>query len=360
MKKKILIFASDLLSKSNKYLTGGGLRSLQLIESFKDYFDVEVAVPSDIHQDSFHNYLVSKSSQVALMKETGAEIAYFVNASACCLDESFDYGVDVHGPIFFESALILNDSIDAQLAKYHRILSSSKFITCVTDEQKHALNFLGCISSFQKIFELKVFCIPLDFNRITTNINLSSGGKTVFGYYGSIYPWNNPLPYLAEIGRSLPSNCELKVCSGAHTGLNNYSSVESGLREVGLLRGVRTYGLVTRDTLNNMLASTTFFLDLSVESPERSICASTRTAEMLSIGLPVIVNSNSFFGRVFRSIGLEEFLVSSVEASGGLIDKLSKLNDKDVKEIYLKQNSGYQHFILKNNELNALSEFLKF
>lgn len=358
-KKKILIFASDLLSKSNKYLTGGGLRSLQLIEIFSDYFDVEIAVPSDKDQDGFYTYLVSKSSQVALMKATGADIAFFVNASACCLDESFDYGVDVHGPIFFESALILSDSIDAQLAKYHRNLSSSKFITCVTDEQKHALNFMGCISSPQKIFELKVFCIPLDFNRTTTKINISLDGKTVLGYYGSIYPWNNPLPYLAEIGNSLPPNCELRVCSGAHAGLNNYSSVESGLREIGLLRGVKMYGLVSRDALNSMLNNTTFFLDLSMGSPERSICASTRTAEMLSIGLPVIVNSNSFFGRVFRSIGLEKFLVNSVEASGELINKLAKLDDKEIQEIYFRQNSGYQQYILKNNELNALLEFLK-
>ena len=164
---KIIVFASDSI-KHAKYLTGGSMRSLQIISQLKsEGFDVEVYEPRGGANEGCR-YEVSARSQIEIMKKESASLAYFLNASACRLNGTgFQYLVDVHGPIFYESALILKDNIKNQLQLYYSILCDAIKITCVSHDQVSAIDFLSCINTeFNDIFTKKVYCVPLDFSAL--------------------------------------------------------------------------------------------------------------------------------------------------------------------------------------------------
>lgn len=346
---KFLLFASDGLSLSTGYLTGGGLRSLMILKMLEKYGQVNVVEPAHCRNKTpeYGSYEVNKKSQFDCITEYDPDCVFFLNVNAFCLRDVPLRAVlimDVHGPIFLESALISSGDPLNELGNFYRNASCADGFTTVSVEQKNSLAFMGLLNPSQKIAcDDNVFIIPQISQLGEYNPRkIARNEKYLVGYFGSIYPWINPFDFLNDIADNLNDRARLIIRADAHKKLPNVDFVGNGLQLLGHKKGVECKGLVSRKSLEIVLANIDCVVDLSSSSSERHIAFNTRVAEFLELGIPTFVNDYSSIGALFKSFGLPEFVVTKPEDTSvkifSFLAKSSKVRANLMQELKTKSD----------------------
>ncbi|MDC3063409.1 hypothetical protein OA253_02210 [Alphaproteobacteria bacterium] len=333
--KKIILFCSDGISNEKEFLTGGGLRSQQFVNFFKKYLEVIVVEPEHARNktEEHEGYSVTQVSQQKLILKYKPDLAWFMNASACMISENpiVPFGIDIHGPISLESCFVrgnseFNDEVQILFNNSKKV----SYITTPSITQKNALNFLGLGYTKNDFFTQKIFTIPLrnlsnEFKN-KTNIVL----KKNVGYFGSIYPWMNPFPALNLVASFLKKTEKLILNAGPHSSLSNKDEVNEKLLILSQNEQTMVRGLISRNELQDKLNKIFCVLDLSVFSPERAVAVNTRVAEFIDLEIPVFVNDYSEYGRIFVSLGLNDFVIDTDLRN--LEERIKTFLSKNVKE----------------------------
>lgn len=346
----INFFASDGFTNRD-FQTGGSIRSRDLYEFYSSFCKVNLFEPNS---QSNNSYQVTYESQYDIIKKNPSSYNIFCNTLSCCL-ESYEHNIcfDVHGPIFIESAFFLNSSIQDKFNEFYKKIAFAKFITFVNHEQNVAVNFLGLNSNKNSFFKKNTFTIPPKITK--PRFSKTTSDKYIL-YMGSQYPWLDPFLQLKEISQYLSKELYLKI----FTGVNNIAffnpNIEKNLKLLKNQKYVEVNPLIPHSELNPYIFNAFAALDISSFSPERTSCFSTRSLELVSCGIPVVVNEFSFLGRVFNQDSSAKLVISKSNSLKKIVSFLNECDYEDKKQLATTQYKLLESYLIRYNEGTLLRE----
>jgi hypothetical protein len=346
---KALVFCSDGIDITSGYLTGGGIRSLQICNYLiSNKFEVIKSVP--MHANSIGNadctYESSPEFLMEIIRQYSPQLVVFCNAQTFTLGRAFKefkIWIDIHGPIFYESSLISNTDFEKNIHNFIGSLKHVDIITSVSITQKLALNFFTVGSTINNIFVDKISVLPIFIsnNRISHKIN----NKLNIGYSGSIYPWIEPIEFIKAFARH--ENLSISLFSNHHN-LSNANRVNKDFFDLFLkYQNIKFYSLIPFLDLVDKFCEIDFIFDLSLISGERQTAVNTRVLDFISMSIPVVINSYAYMAKYYQN-ELSNLLVNDIEDVNRVVNYMINLDDGEYQELKKLSLEAYD---LYQNEL---------
>ena len=330
---KTLIFCSDGISKSSGFLTGGGLRSSQIIEIMKKFGHVDFVEPQsarNLHQD--FGYAVTVESQQHWVNHFNPDFVYFLNASAAVLAQSpafnLPFCVDIHGPIHIESCWINGGAFHNEVVKLKQTTHRADFITVANERQKYGLIYGGFLNNAEFMNSDHVIVIPVymknELSLMSENKDVKPTNLKNYVYsIGSIYPWHDYKTPFINLIEGLAKDQTFRLIGGPHSGLVNAIETNLFISDLQLHPRVEVFPQMPRASLDEHFRIAKCVVDLSCSNSERILAANTRVAEFLSLGIPTLVDQYSYFGEKLEEWGFTGLVVKDHKED--LVEKIRHL-----------------------------------
>ena len=294
-KFKVLVFCSDKIPSKGNATSGGGLRSLQIIQLLSDLgCEVSFVTPEnsaqqlpDIQYKFFGEYNLSNQKEIVIKENF--DLIYWCNPgtvdSSIAADKKYLSFVDFHGPCNLESIHITGENLENCSKRILQNLKHCDKFTFVSNNQRNywigALTSVGIdpTQSYGPIINLSSNGCRLDY-RVDAHV------KFIFG--GGWHPWLMDEYLLLSAAETIESldNSSLHILGGAHQFCQNqFSNLEEKLRS---LKNTHFEGFLAHGDYLKFLANGSCLLDIFSKSFERKIAISTRSFETISLGVPLI------------------------------------------------------------------------
>jgi hypothetical protein len=300
--RSVLVVANDMLPYPGQPVSGSGLRAWGLGEGLRGQgHDVRYAMPA-----ASANAETPRGVEGPLLYElprlrdvlasSGAEVVVFqhwvgVGAAA---DLDIPVAMDLHGPLMIETAFQRRPDVDpAELAKVKLdAFRRADFVSCAGEQQRfYFLTWL--LLSGGDVTSDAISVIPVSLAPDSPK-HAWSAQEVNFVYGGMFLPWQDPSVGLSTLVSVLESEGagRLDFFGARHP---MYPEMETPLLDEleGRLNDsprVTVHGLWPRDRLLEHYRQSYVALDLMRRNSERELAFTTRTAEYLWCGLPVIYN----------------------------------------------------------------------
>lgn len=294
-KFKVLVLCSDKIPSTGNATSGGGLRSLQIINLMSDLgCDVSFVTPENSAQQLTkveYKFLgeYNLSNQKELVTKENFNLIYWCNPgtvdSSIAAEKKYLSFVDFHGPCNLESIHITGENLKSCTRRILQNLIHCDKFTFVSNNQRNfwigALTSVGIdpAQSFGPIINLSSKEFRLDYR-------LDARVKFVFG--GGWHPWLMDESLLLSAAETIENldNSSLHILGGPHQFCQHkYSNLEGNLRS---LNNTHFEGFLSHTDYSNFLTNGSCLLDIFSQSFERKIAISTRSFETISLGVPLI------------------------------------------------------------------------
>jgi Glycosyl transferases group 1 len=333
--RSVLVVANDMLPYPGQPVSGSGLRAWGLGEGLRGGgHQVRYAMPAssadagtprgadgpllyELHE--LRDLLVSAVPDVVVFQ-------HWIGVGAAA-DVDVPVALDLHGPLMIETAFQRRPDVDpVELAKVKLdAFRRADFVTCAGAQQR--FYFLAwLLLSGGDVTQDAISVIPVSLPPGSPEHEWPSQ-EVNFVYGGMFLPWQDPSLGLSTLVSVLESEGVGHVdFFGARHPM--YPDMETPLLDVLERRlkespRVTVHGLWPRDRLLEHYRTSYVALDLMRRNTERELAFTTRTAEYLWCGLPVIYNDYGELTSMIRDY--EAGWIASPEDADTLRELLRKI-----------------------------------
>ncbi len=333
--RSVLVVANDMLPYPGQPVSGSGLRAWGLGEGLRGAgHDVRYAIPAASANEGTPRgeqgpLLYELQDLHAVLASAEPDVVVFQHWVAVGAAVGLDVPValDLHGPLMIETAFQRRPDVDpAELAKVKLdAFRRADFVTCAGEQQRfYFLTWLllsGGDVTADSISVIPVSLPPesLDHEWPSPEVN--------FVYGGMFLPWQDPTVGLSTLVSVLESEGAGRLdFFGARHPL--FPEIETPLLDELEHRlkdspRVTVHGLWPRDRLLEHYRTSYVALDLMRRNTERELAFTTRTAEYLWCGLPVVYNDYGELTSMIRDY--EAGWIASPEDADALGELLRKI-----------------------------------
>jgi glycosyltransferase involved in cell wall biosynthesis len=333
--RSVVIVANDMLPYPGQPVSGSGLRAWGLGEGLRGRgHDVRYAMPA-----ASANAETPRGAEGPLLYELqdlrdvlgGAApdiivFQHWVGVGAAA-DLDVPVALDLHGPLMIETAFQRRADVDpVELAKVKLdAFRRADFVTCAGAQQR--FYFLAwLLLSGGDVTADPISVIPVSLPPESPQHEWPSQ-EVNFVYGGMFLPWQDPSVSLLTLVSVLESEDagRLDFFGARHP---MYPDMETPLLDELELRlkdspRVAVHGLWPRDRLLEHYRTSYVALDLMRRNTERELAFTTRTAEYLWCGLPVVYNDYGDLTPMIRDY--EAGWIASPDNADGLRELLRKI-----------------------------------
>jgi glycosyltransferase involved in cell wall biosynthesis len=333
--RSVLVVANDMLPYPGQPVSGSGLRAWGLGEGLRlRGHDVRYAMPaasadSNTPRGPEGPLLYELPDLGNVLRASGAEVVVFQHWVAVGAAAGLDVPValDLHGPLMIETAFQRRPDVDpeelarAKLEAFRR----ADFVSCAGEQQR--FYFLAwLLLSGGDVTGDAISVIPVSLPPEAPEHEWPSN-EVNFVYGGMFLPWQDPSVGLLTLVSVLESEGagRLDFFGARHP---MYPDMETPLldeleRRLQDSPRVTVHGLWPRDRLLDHYRKSFVAIDLMRRNSERELAFTTRTAEYLWCGLPVIYNDYGELTSMIRDY--EAGWISSPEDADTLRELLRKI-----------------------------------
>ena len=300
--RSVLVVANDMLPYPGQPVSGSGLRAWGLGEGLRGRgHDVRYAIPAASADAGTprgeHGPLLYELPDLhQVLSRSGADVVVFqhwigVGAAA---DLDIPAALDLHGPLMIETAFQRRPDVDpVELAKVKLdAFRRADFVTCAGPQQRfYFLTWL--LLSGGDVTADAISVIPGSLPPESPEHEWPSQ-EVNFVYGGMFLPWQDPSVSLVTLVSVLESEDagRLDFFGARHPMYPDMDTPVLDQLERRLKESARVtvHGLWPRDRLLEHYRRSYVAIDLMRRNSERELAFTTRTAEYLWCGLPVIYN----------------------------------------------------------------------
>jgi glycosyltransferase involved in cell wall biosynthesis len=300
--RSVLVVANDMLPYPGQPVSGSGLRAWGLGEGLRGRgHDVRYAMPAasanaDTPRGLDGPVLYELRDLRDVLANAAPDVVVFqhwigVGAAA---DLDVPVALDLHGPLMIETAFQRRPDVDSvELAQVKLdAFRRADFVTCAGAQQRHYF-LTWLLLSGGDVTADAISVIPVSLPPESPEHEWPSQ-EVNFVYGGMFLPWQDPSVGLSTLVSVLESEDagRLDFFGARHP---MYPDMETPLLDELELRlkgspRVTVRGLWPRDRLLEHYRTSSVALDLMRRNTERELAFTTRTAEYLWCGLPVVYN----------------------------------------------------------------------
>jgi glycosyltransferase involved in cell wall biosynthesis len=300
--RSVLVVANDMLPYPGQPVSGSGLRAWGLGEGLRGRgHDVRYAMPAasanaDTPRGLDGPLLYELRDLRDVLANAAPDVVVFqhwigVGAAA---DLDVPVALDLHGPLMIETAFQRRPDVDSvELAQVKLdAFRRADFVTCAGAQQRHYF-LTWLLLSGGDVTADAISVIPVSLPPEAPEHEWPSQ-EVNFVYGGMFLPWQDPSVGLSTLVSVLESEDagRLDFFGARHP---MYPDMETPLLDELELRlkgspRVTVRGLWPRDRLLEHYRTSSVALDLMRRNTERELAFTTRTAEYLWCGLPVVYN----------------------------------------------------------------------
>jgi glycosyltransferase involved in cell wall biosynthesis len=300
--RSVLVVANDMLPYPGQPVSGSGLRAWGLGEGLRGRgHDVRYAMPAasanaDTPRGLDGPLLYELRDLRDVLANAAPDVVVFqhwigVGAAA---DLDVPVALDLHGPLMIETAFQRRPDVDSvELAQVKLdAFRRADFVTCAGAQQRHYF-LTWLLLSGGDVTADAISVIPVSLPPESPEHEWPSQ-EVNFVYGGMFLPWQDPSVGLSTLVSVLESEDagRLDFFGARHP---MYPDMETPLLDELELRlkgspRVTVRGLWPRDRLLEHYRTSSVALDLMRRNTERELAFTTRTAEYLWCGLPVVYN----------------------------------------------------------------------
>lgn len=366
---KILVFCSDGISKSRGFLTGGGLRSVQIIQLMKNIADVVYIEPlsaRNLSQD--FGYEVTTESQQEWIEFFKPDFVYFLNASAALVAREpefyLPYSVDIHGPIHIESSWINQSKLCNEVENLKLVTRNANFITVANDRQKYGVIYGGFLNDNEFMNSDQVIVVPVFIENEISMMseegqNTSQAKKDYVYSIGSIYPWHDLKTPFINLIDCLKEEQVFRLIGSPHKDMPNSFHIDLFIADLSKHARAEAFSQLPRDKLNEHFKLANCIIDVSESNSERMLAANTRVAEFLSLGIPTIVDQYSYFGEMLKKWGFDELVVKNHDEDlCNKVQRFLQLDSKKLNKFRRRLHSSFKKEIYCEFQIDDLAKYL--
>jgi glycosyltransferase involved in cell wall biosynthesis len=335
MNRSVLVVANDMLPYPGQPVSGSGLRAWGLGEGLRGRgHDVRYAIPAasansgtprgsdgplfyELH--GLHDVLATTAPDVVVFQ-------HWVGVGAAA-DLDVPVVLDLHGPLMIETAFQRRPEVDpVELAKVKLdAFRRADFVTCAGPQQRFYF-LTWFLLSGGDVTEDAISVIPVSLPPDAPEHEWPSP-EVNFVYGGMFLPWQDPSVGLSTLVSVLESEGagHLDFFGARHPMYPDMETpvldeLEHRLKESSR---VTVHGLWPRDRLLEHYRRSYVAIDLMRRNTERELAFTTRTAEYLWCGLPVIYNDYGELTPMIRDY--EAGWITSPEDADSLGELLRKI-----------------------------------
>jgi glycosyltransferase involved in cell wall biosynthesis len=333
--RSVLVVANDMLPYPGQPVSGSGLRAWGLGEGLRGAgHDVRYAIPAAsanaetprgdegpllYELQDLHDVLASADPDVVVFQHWVA-----VGAAA---DLDVPVALDLHGPLMIETVFQRRPDVDpTEMAKVKLdAFRRADFVSCAGPQQRfYFLTWL--LISGGDVTEDAISVIPVSLSPESPKHEWPSP-EVNFVYGGMFLPWQDPSVGLSTLVSVLESEGtgRLDFFGARHPLFSDMKTTLLDDLECRLKDSPRVtvHGLWPRDRLLEHYRTSYVALDLMRRNTERELAFTTRTAEYLWCGLPVIYNDYGELTSMIRDY--EAGWIASPEDADTLRELLRKI-----------------------------------
>ncbi|MEE2827627.1 MAG: glycosyltransferase, partial [Myxococcota bacterium] len=305
MKRRIAVVSSCAPPMQGQPVTGGGLRTLQLVETLKtaghsvQLLLEEAALPKDAPAQLKKNSFTSSTLVDRLKSLRAAVVVVEQWALVAHLEDwTGPIAVDLHGSLLLEN-VYRRDTPDLILdsgTKLKALRRADLLLVPATAQLNHFASW-ATLAGFDPR-ELPLALLPLALPKPPPRRKLSKRPPLHLVYGGATWPWIDSLLPLTTAAAWVESRSAARLDVFAYSPPRHGLALERSLDTWPELleslkgrskKGVRLHRKSPHPKYVDFLRKTaTVALDLWQPNPERMLAATTRTVEFLWAGLPVI------------------------------------------------------------------------
>ncbi len=308
MSKTVIVFGSDIVPLSREMpATGAGLRTWQFYNGLKSAgFDVHLSLYEGVCEKYAHllprevtelAWTVTEESQLGILDRVRPDAIVVCHwptwhvRGNCPVPMVLDF----HGPHLLERYYQKFGRMQENIEDKLRVFRQASMFTCAGDYQRDYfagwLLQAGILPTRESLVS-----IPISQSPVLPPRKQGPRDRVRFVYSGVFLPWQDPFDALETACRILGerTNGQLDFFGGPHPvhkiDTARFSRFES---QVQGTPAVHFHGFVNRSRLLSAYEQADVALDLMKHNEERELAFTTRTAEYLWCGLPVIYNDYS-------------------------------------------------------------------
>ncbi|MFC1705557.1 glycosyltransferase [Planctomycetota bacterium] len=305
MRRRILFFSEDFLPLEGSSVSGGGIRSWGLVEGLRSRgHEVLLSFPKEkvsslgsagstflacAHQrdpDSIERLLCRVNPDILLFEQWG--LATYLR------DTGIPTVIDLHGSLILENAHRSHSTFTRNACAKIKALRHADLVLCPSERQKRYFLPWLLMSGADPLEGPLIEVVPISLPPEVPARKENSGLRFVFG--GQLWPWIDPFPALTIAARVLESAGEGELHLFARIPEGVESPHDSRFTALaGNSTAIRNRGFLPHDILVEEYCQAAVAVDVWAYNYERDLAASTRTAEYLWCGLPVVCSSFSSF-----------------------------------------------------------------
>jgi glycosyltransferase involved in cell wall biosynthesis len=333
--RSVLVVANDMLPYPGQPVSGSGLRAWGLGEGLRGRgHDVQYAIPAasadaGTPRGDEGPLLYELGDLANVLTTAGADVVVFQHwvgvGAAAGLD--VPVALDLHGPLMIETAFQRRPDVDpvelarAKLEAFRR----ADFVSCAGEQQR--FYFLAwLLLSGGDVTADAISVIPVSLPPEAPEHEWASQ-EVNFVYGGMFLPWQDPSVSLLTLVSVLESEDagSLDFFGARHPMYPDMDTplldeLEHRLKDSAR---VTVHGLWPRDRLLEHYRQSYVAIDLMRRNTERELAFTTRTAEYLWCGLPVIYNDYGELTSMIRDY--EAGWIASPEDADSLRELLRKI-----------------------------------
>jgi hypothetical protein len=340
---RIHVFAIDWVPAKNDIASGGGLRSLQIIEALRGFgHDVSYSVPVNsrhvrrIGRDSAelrHLELHDESNQLEILKKLRPEAVFWlptlIRNMPFLKAEGMINVCDLIGLPHYESAMGAPRLVRPMANRLVGLCTGADLVLTGSEEQN---------GYWQAELERRDLAVPRAIvpyalpQSLTRPLPVGSAGLKALHVTGMIYAWSTSVPLLVRVAEwvSHRKDIRLALIGGTDPGGATDRSELKELHAVTSRLGLEVLREAAFDRAMADFQPGSLSLDLYQSNPERCMAVPIRTVNALTHGVPILSTIDGAFTRRLQRAGAAMIADGkpgrSLEAS---LDRLASLPAAD-------------------------------
>jgi glycosyltransferase involved in cell wall biosynthesis len=304
---KVLVFCSDVIPLNGLATSGGGLRSLQIIEGLRSAgLEVVYSMPwnrflrrefNDRIPNHVRKRLWTDSNQDEIIKKEKPDVIVCVKPSTRKWfgRHEIPLAIDFHGPDLIEfeqmAKVYLPQARYTLATRKLQSITQGDFFTCAGRRQRYYFMAFLMMAGVD-ISDLEIHYMPVAMPPHLPDRKPDWERRSIV-FSGGFYPWLNPIPALNALSKHLRriGAGHLEIYGGSHeTNPEDKQQFEKFKAELSENPFVSFHGFVPREDVLKAYRRAYAAFELMPKNVEREMAFTTRTVEYLWAGLPVIYN----------------------------------------------------------------------
>ena len=354
---KALIFCSDKIPCSDNATSGGGIRSLQILQILSDLgIVVSFVTPENSGQKSStleFNFLgeYNLNNQHEFASIDSFNIIYWCNPGtidvSLAANTSWVSLVDFHGPNNLETIHVTHESLQVATQRISKGIAQCDAFTYVNEVQR--AYWLGLLTA-SGIDPSRSYGPILNLASKQTQPIYSINQRVKFVFPGGWHPWLMDEQLFLSIAEAIESleNSTFHILGGAH----NYckSEYDDLLSKLKSFNNTKIEGYLSHDKYIKFITNSSCILDIFSKTYERQISISTRSFEAINLGVPLIHPSWTQLsskieeykcGYIYDNFNDLKDCLMSIDENPSVLNEYSSKSESLSKDIFNYDKSVY-------------------